>query len=304
MASALIELLKDFLRQFTLRTGHSEYGRLVLGGLPSEVLKDLFSELTRGDGSPWQPTGGTQIPVFLVTRDPTTDGAGPSRECNWDYALAIRNSFPSFLLLVDPLVWDDRTYSIINATDTIGLPLPPIKRRDNVPTLRNWSAFYADVVEMAAARIGIESSVVESAIREALRDLPYLDPTEQHLLPWQIVERISSLSDSGHAATPNGLARVCGLLPLEGDGHDFGRSRTTLRRLAEFLEDSGIGAGIAELKATSRGSGLGPELEAIGTQLRAKAGSALAMLRAPSFYYFVDGEPFLVQEEVEFQEVV
>ena len=287
MTSSLTELLKDFLHQFTLRSSHSEYSRLVLGGLPSEVLEDLFSELTQADGSPWQPEEGIQIPVFLVTLDPSTGGVGPSRECNWDYALAIRNSFPSFLLLVDPLVWDDRTYSIINATDTIGLPLPPI-RAGNVPVLRNWSPFYANVVEMAAARIGIESSVVESAIREALKDLPSLDPTQQHHLPWEILQRIVELAAS-HAVTHNDLARACGLLPLEDNGRDFRRSRRTLERLARFLEDTGIEDGIQELKATSRGSGLGTELDAIGNHLRALAGSASAVVRAPSFYYFPRG---------------
>ena len=293
MESALTGLLKDFLHQFTLRSSHSEYSRLVLGGLPSEVLGDLFSVLTQGDGSLWQHAEGIQIPVFLVTGDPKTDGAGLSRECNWDYALAIRNSFPSFLLLVDPSVWDDRTYSIINATDTIGLPLPPIRGRRNVPALRNWSMFYANVVEMAAGRIGIESSIVESAIREALGDLPSLDPTQQHLLPWQILERITSLSNSGHAATPNDLARVCGLLPLAADEGDFRRSRRTLERLADFLEDAGIEDGIQELKETSSGSGLGPELDAIGTQLRVTAGSASAVVRAPSYYLGEGPDPSL-----------
>ena len=289
MANALTDLLKDFLHQSTLRPSHSEYARLVLGGLPRQALDDLFGELTQGDGSPWQPTEGIQIPVFLVTRDPRPDGAGPSRECNWDYALAIRNSYPCFLLLVDPLVWDDRTYSIINATDTIGLPLPPIRRRGNVPALRNWSSFYANVVEMAAARIGIESSVVESAVRETLNDLPSLDPTQQHLLPWEIVQRIVGLAASNHVVTHNDLARACGLLPLAGDGDDFRHRRRTLERLAEFLEDSGIEDGFEELKGTSTGTGLGPELHAVAAQLRERAGSASAVLRAPSFYYFVEG---------------
>ena len=287
MSTALTELLKDFLRQFTLQSNHSEYSRLVLGGLPSDVLGELFVALTQDDGSLWQPEDGIQIPVFLVTREPGTDRTGPSRACNWDYALAIRNSFPSFLLLVDPLVWDDRTYSIVNATDTIGLPLPPI-RASNVPALRNWSGFYANVVEMAAERIGVEFSVVESAIREALRDLPSLDPTQQHKLPWEILQRIVDLATS-HVVTYNDLARVCGLPALENGGRDFRRSRRTLDRLASFLEDSGLEDGIEELKGTTRGSGLGTELDAIGNHLRESAGSASAVVRAPSFYYFPSG---------------
>ncbi len=289
MANVLSQLLRDFLRQFTLRPDNSEYARLVLCGPPRELLADLFSELTGDSGASWQPAEGIQVPVFLVSRDPVPDGPGPSRECNWDYALAIRNSYASFLLLVDPLAWDERTYSIINATDTIGLPLPPIRRRGSVPALRNWSVFYANIVDMAATRIGIESSVVESAIRETLNDLPSLDPTQQHLLPWEVLERIVGLEASSRAITHNDLARVCGLLPSASDRGDFRVGGRTLERLAEFLGDSGIEGGIEELKSTSLGTGLRPELDAVGTHLRAKAGSASAVLRAPSYHYFVEG---------------
>ena len=283
VVTALTELLEAFLQESALRSKNSECSRLVLGGLPGEVLEELFDSLTDSDGSPWQFTGGIQMPVFLVKRHPEAHGTGISRQCNWDYALAIRNSIPSFLLLVDPLVWDDRTYSIINATDTIGRPLPPIRR--NVPALRNWSEFYANVVEMAAIRIGIDYSVVESALRQTLRDLPSLDPTEQHLLPWRIAEKISHLSDSEHIPTSNDLARVCGLLPFEHNTDNFGRSRVALRRLAEFLEGSGIDAGVEELKMTSRGTKLKREMDSIGMHLRNSAGSASAIVRAPSFYY-------------------
>lgn len=286
MMNALIELLKDFLRQYTPRTSAMEYRRLMLGGLPVEVLEELFVALTCNNGSPWQPTEGLQIPVFLITRDPETDEAGPSRKCNWDYALAVRNSFSSFLLLVEPLVWDDRTYSIVNATDTIGFPLPPVRR--SVPTLRNWSEFYANVVEMAAQKVGFESSIVESAICQILRDIPFLDPELQQLLPWQIVDRIASLSDSGRSPTSDDIARVCGLLPYSGDSRDFGHSRTTVKKLAEFLNRTGIEDGIEELKATSRGSDLVSELEDFGKHLRGSAGSSSAFLRAPSYFFSHD----------------
>ncbi len=283
--SALAELLTDYLQQLTLRSAsYSEYARLVLGGLPTKELEDLFGVLTGGDGSPWQPAEDVHIPVFLVTRAPRATGEGPSRECNWDYALAIRNSYPSFLLLVDPFVWDERTYSIVNATDTIGSPLPPIRGRRNMPALRNWSVFYANLVEIAAERIGIEFTVVESAIREALGDLPHLDPTQQYQLPWTILERIASLSDLGSAATNNDLARACGLLLFEADNGTFRDSRNTLELLARFLRDEGIEDGIQELRGTSSGSGIRPELESLGTQLRAAAGSASAFFRAPSHF--------------------
>ena len=289
MTSAFTGLLQDFLLQRTLQPNQSGYTRLVLGGLPSKALEELFAVLTHGNGSPWQPIGKSELPVFLVARDPESSNVGPSRPCNWDYALAVRNSFPSFLLLVDPLAWDERTYSIINATDTIGSPLPPVRR--NVPSLRRWSAFYANIVEMAAERIGMSPTVVESAIKEALRDLPSLDPAEQHLLPWRIVERIVELADGSRAVTNNELAGECGLLPSEKNGDDFQRSRRTLERVARFLDDVGIDEGIKELSETSRGRGLEAKLATMGSHLRRSAGSASAFVRAPCFYLAQDSEP-------------
>lgn len=285
-ANSLSELLKRSLQKLPFRSGQ-DYSRLVVGGLPSDALENLFVALTNGDGSPWYAPDGRHMPVFLVKRDPRTDGAGMSRECNWDYALAIRNSFPSFLLLVDPDVWDDRTYSIINATETISRPLPPIRR--NPPTLRRWSSFYAELVETAAEEIGIEASTVEAVIRETLKDLPRLDPEEQHRLPWRLLQRISGLSGADHVATHNELARECGLLSFGSDIRDFSHSRAVLVRLAEFLEDKGIEEGFKELYGTSAGTGFRQELDAMRTHLRRTAGSASAFVRAPSFYYSMEG---------------
>lgn len=284
--NSLSKLLIRSLQKLHVRSDQ-HYSRLVVGGLPSSALEDLFVALTRGDGSAWQTPGGRHLPVFLIKRDPRTDGAGLSRECNWDYALAIRNSFPSFLLLVDPDVWDDRTYSIVNATETIGQPLPAIRR--TVPPLRRWSTFYADLAGMAAEEVGIEVSTVEAAIRASLKDLPQLDPEEQHLLPWRLLHRISDLSDTDHLAAHSELARVCGLLSLGSDTGDFNRNRAVLERLAKFLEDKGIEEGFEELRGTSGGADLERELDAMRTHLRRTAGSSAAFVRAPSFYYSMEG---------------
>ena len=283
MASGLTGLLKDLLHRAALRSSNSTHCRLVLGGPPRAILEELFTVLTRGDGSPWQHTDTRAIPVFLVTHNPESEGAGLSRQCNWDYSLAIRNSFPSFVLLVDPTVWDDRTYSIINATETIGRPLPPIRRQ--VPALRDWSPFYASLVEMAAAEREIDANLVEAAIQQALQDLPSLEPADQHRHPWQILDDLCRMFNSDCTPTNNDLARICGLLPFEGDNCDFSRSRATLRRLAEYLEDAGIEDGLEELAMTTIGSGLTQHLAAIGGHYRTTAGSASAVARAPCFYH-------------------
>ena len=181
MENGLENLLQEYLGRRINLSNQPEYTRLVLGGIPLVPLRNLFNLLTHGNGREWEPAEGIRIPVFLVTREPESSDAGPSRECNWDYAVSARNSFLSFLILVDPAAWDERPYSITNATETVGSPLPPV--RGIVSNLRNWSSFYTDIVEMSAEKIGIRVSVVQSAIRQALRELPSLDPDQQHRLP-------------------------------------------------------------------------------------------------------------------------
>ena len=284
MANDLDNLLQDYLGQRIHRSDQPHYARLVLGGIPLTTLRSLFYLLTRGNGSEWEAAEGVRVPVFLVTREPANSDTGPSRECNWDYALSARNSFRSFLILVDSAVWDDRTYSIINATETVGTPLPPY--RGGVRYLRNWSVFYASIVEILAEKVGLLFSVVEEAVGQALRDLPSLASDEQHRLPWEILDRVARLADAGGPVTYNDLALKCGIPPTEGNRNDFRRSRGVLGRVSVFLEDTGIDEGVTEFLETSRGTGLSDELVSMGKHLRNFAGSATAFVRAPCFYYY------------------
>lgn len=282
---SLIALLAQQLQE-SVRRSNQDYQRLVVGGLPREVLASVFSALTDTEDSLWEIAEDQRIPFFLVKRDPKADGSGTSRECNWDYALAIRNSFPSFLLLVDTDVWDDRTYSIINATEAISIPLPPVRR--SVPPLKRWSPFYARLAHIAAESVGLSATSAESAIRECLKDLPQLDPEQQHLYPWHILDRIANLSETNAVASHDDLAKACGLLAFGAPSGNFSNNRAMLVRLARFLEGGGIGEGFEELKATTIGNHLSSELEALHVHLRRSAGSASAFLRAPCFYYAID----------------
>jgi len=287
MATSTASLLREFLVRRVLRPSiaiQDEYVRLLLAGPPLAVLRDLSVTLTGGGGSAWR-IADREIPVFLVTRNPQTTGGDHSQECNWDFALAVRNSFNSFVLLVDPSVWDERTYSITNATDTVGTPLPPLSRR--TASLRKWSPFYGELLEMAAGGIGHPADDLEVAVREALQDLPHLEPEDQHILPWDLLERILRLGNAGTPVSSKELAAECGLPPSTKELADFRRSKGTLKRLAGLLEDAGIEAGIQELQGTSRGEQLGQELSALEAHVRSSAGSASAFARASSFHYVV-----------------
>ena len=284
MARSVPEGLGEALEQYLLGSSpeiDTGYLRLVLAGPPTKMLEDLFLILTRGDGSPWQPSPGISLPVFLVSQTPTQMSTGESCICNWDYALTVRNTFPSFILLVDVSEWDERTYSMVNATATIGRPLSAIKR--SVPPLKEWNTLYADLVQIVAREIGLEYGDLESALRECLRDLPALQPLQQHVLPWEIVDRLARLPANGIAVDFNEVAAECGLL-ASSDTDTIRRGRMVLGQLGRLLDENGIEGGIDELKATSRGAQLAVHLDELGNHIRREATSAAAFRRAPSFF--------------------
>ena len=245
------------------------------------MLEDLFAILTQGNGSPWQPSPGISLPVFLVSQTPAQISSGQSCICNWDYALTVRNTFPSFILLVDVAEWDERTYSMVNATSAIGRPLSAIKR--SVPPLKEWNTLYAELVQIVAQEVGLEYGDLEAALRECLRDLPALQPLQQQLLPWEIIDRLARLPTSGIPVDFNEVAAECGLLASSEAG-TYGRGRTVLEQLGRLLDDNGIEGGIDELKATSRGAQLAVHLDGLGDHIRREATSAAAFRRAPSFF--------------------
>lgn len=275
-------VIQRLLGRHFVEAGHSGIARLVLGSVPKQILVELFKGLTSGVGSYWYPSENLPVAVFLVTRFPAASTAGPSQECNWDFALAVRNSYTNVLYLVDPDVWDDRTYSIINATQTLGIPLPPISR--TVPRLSKWNALYATVADLVAGETDSDGLVLESILQHALIELPNLEPRAQHELPWALLERVLELRQQSVVPTENDIALACGLLPSCTDSVNSAESRRVLARLARFLEVEGIEDGVAKLKETPRGTSLQQQLDSSIAQLRRTAGSATAFVRAPAFH--------------------
>jgi len=291
MASSVAHCIRSLLeRRFEIsaqrQAGAARHNRVVLAGPPANILGSLYSLLTEDGRSAWRPTEGLAVPVFLIRRRPTAGVPGESCECNWDYALAVRNTVPEFVLLVDPEAWDERTYSIVNATDTVGTPLPPIRR--NAPSLRNWSPIYAEVVELAADQMRCSPVTLETAIRESLKDLPGLPPPDQEALPWEIVERLFHAEGSGVVVDGYEISAECGL-PSPGSSVPtppmVRKSRRMLEKLSDFLEDDGLVLGFEKLKATTHGSDVREHLDALLKHLQQRAGSATAFRRARSFFF-------------------
>ena len=281
VSECLLEILKRYIPSPDAATEEG-YVRIVLAGPPTKMLRELFTLLTQDNHSSWQPNPLISLPVFLVSRAPAQSGIGPSCECNWDYALTVRNSFPNFILLVDAPDWDERTYSMINATDTIGTPLSAVRRV--VPRLERWNSLYADVVRVVAQGTGLSYVELEDALRECLRDLPSLEPLQQLSLPWETVERLASLLAAGVSVTADEVSAECGLTASRG-GAAYSQRRRVLVRLSEFLDDTGIQGGIEELKGTATGSQEAGHLDNLREHLRQGAASAAAFRRAPSYYF-------------------
>ena len=285
MASSVAECLREILQRYVPSSGaepKNEYIRLVLAGPPTTTLIELFTLLTQDNEPGGQSSSPIPLPVFLISQVPEQDTQGPSCICNWDYALTVRNTYPSFILLVDVLDWDERTYSMINATDTIGTPLSPVGR--TVPLLEKWNTLYAHVVRIVAQETGLPYSNLQDALRECLRDLPALEPLKQQSLPWKIVEQLIRLPAAGFPVSSDEVSANCGLLSST-DGATYSHRRRILERLADFLDDSGIQGGIDELKGTATGSNLTAHLESFGEYVRREAASASAFRRVPSYYF-------------------
>ncbi|MCY3714723.1 MAG: AAA family ATPase [Gemmatimonadetes bacterium] len=285
MASSVAECLREILQRYIPNSGAKASDgaiRLVLAGPPTRMLRELFTLLTHDNQSPWQPSPQFSLPVFLVSQNPVQSDLGPSCECNWDYALTVRNSYTSFILLVDTFDWDERTYSIVNATDTIGTPLSAIKRP--VPRLEKWNMLYAQVVRIVARETAISYQDLQDALQECLRDLPALEPLKQQSLPWEIVDQWVRLPVAGIPATADEISADCGL-PSSTNGATFKQRRKLLERLGDFLDDNGIRGGIEELKETTNGSQVATHLDSFEEHVRREAASAEAFRRVPSYYY-------------------
>lgn len=277
------KLLVEYVSQKTI-DGELINPRLVYTGPPVDILRQLFLRMSNNNGSSWNVNGNISIPVFLVTTKPCmAQNGGPSKECNWDYALAARNSYSCFIVLVDPDTWDERTYSMINATDIVGYPLPPIRRK--LSGLNKWNLSYSDLVNQIADEIGILRATVEKVIVEALQELPALPPSVQRVYPWELLGRILDLQSS-NGICDNDLFGVCGLLNIGNTQKEPMESWKTLKKLSDYLASNGFNNGSVELVITPRGEQYCTEIGDMIEHLRSGAGSASLLANAPAYYAY------------------
>ncbi len=267
----------------------------VFAGPPGDVLDETFALLTQSGSNDWtvDTDGAAQnVVVLLIGGAPSTTAASTilSQPCNWDYAVAIRNSVSASMTLASPEAMDSRHESIANASETLGNPR----------ALHEREFFASDPWPFVLDRISQRTSVARSVIRQGLsiifRQTRNLDAGLRDVAPWEVANLLLECD------TPEAVMLALGLPSLDGQPlttDALNLSRTTLSALAQLCEKSGLDEAERVLRSTgatllksSRKQGQSSSLVPLSApirrmfgHLRERAGSGAIFYRAPLWYF-------------------
>lgn len=282
---ALAECLKNYAeRHFRAALARDANGfvRPVLVGPSDAALRALFALVTGGGQHDWQLVLGTSaydVVVLLVDADAPLSGTGLSQVCCWDYAVSIRNSSPSVLILATRGSWDNRPESLANTTETIGEIGATTRTRDDPLQLHLTSAI--------ASRLGLQQQQARELLRVVRAESANLEPAARDEMTWEVLERL--LSALPGTAPADSACRAAGL-PIIGDsGVGFKETHRVLSNLGRFLSSAGVRDAIDQMKATTAAQrhGVTLSLDFLGTHLSANLFSPTLLQTAPSRYYWV-----------------
>src|SRR5881398_1114895 len=107
LAAALASYIEAELRE---RAEMHQAGRtqLLFVGPPASVLAELFDQLTGNGTTDWEVSGiNSQVIVLLVGAEPPQPPSATARSAhaNWDYAVTVRHSEPTSVVLVSTRAW-------------------------------------------------------------------------------------------------------------------------------------------------------------------------------------------------------
>lgn len=286
----LANVLKDFLEQhFTeaLRRAPTAYIRPVLVGPPTEGLKALFDVLTTSGTSTWR-VNGREIGVLyvrsnlLTSANSLTPGALPalSRECQWDYAVTVRNSCSYVLILADSSAWDNRPESLANTTETLGtLQLDSQGRWLDDPV---WKY----IIRQIARTTGCGERSARFALKEAVRQSQELDSDTRNCIPWEVTNDVMSPPSPG-LLPEDILAQAVGFPSLGTTGLTIRDAASVIEQLGDFLGAYGLGAGFDRLAATpsAQAGALQNELDLLKSTINSKVLSGAGFARSPIWFY-------------------
>ena len=247
----IVQSLEAFLKKhfFQAKQRNSKpVVRPILIGPPGDILRSLFDNLTNHGATDWLISPEDHVAVLLILGSKNERGlAFPenqlSRECNWDYAVNVRNSYPLVLMLVDPSAWDNCPESLVNTTEVLGfLQLSQSGKWFSNPLWR-------DLIQQVSANLGVEAGKIKDALIRLVKESDYHDiPTKNRFL-WETAnDLLNAIPD---ALTPeNSLAFRVGFPSLGQVPRTIGESDKVLKRLADFIKRLGLSEAIDKLKST------------------------------------------------------
>lgn len=222
--------------------------RPILIGPPGDILQALFDNLTNQGTSEWLLSSDNRVAVLLILgskdgRDITFPVGQISRECHWDYAVNVRNSYPLVLMLVDPSAWDSCPESLVNTTEVLGFLQPSQSGK--------WfsNPLWRNLIQQMSANLGVESGKIKDALTRLIKESDYHDvPTKSRFL-WETANDL--LSEIPNALAPDdALAFGVGLPSLGKTPRTIIESDKVLKRLADFIKRLGLSEAIDKLKNT------------------------------------------------------
>jgi DNA phosphorothioation-dependent restriction protein DptH len=288
VAQALSAFLEKHFADI-LRTNSSAYVRPVLIGPPADAQRALFDLLTDYGTRDWYIDSAARnvavlhvsgsLPSIVIASSPTLS-APVSKVCQWDYAITVRNSQPLVVMLVDPVMWDNRHESLANTTETIGeLQIGPMGRE-----LKNTLWVY--LIRQIAAKAGLNERDVRDAFREVVKQSQSLDPATRDFIPWKVADDL--LADPPASIVPlDFLPFAAGFPALAGTSLSIQEGIRVIRRLGDLLRNEGLRGALDKLRDTKVAveNSLQPSINALFDHIRTKIFTGTSFERAPSWYY-------------------
>lgn len=263
--------------------------RMAFNGPPIEFLAPVFELLSADGGIVVENASGPPIlvPVLLQANGVAADPAiGKSGRCSADHLLNLRNAptCPKFVALFPP--GQHASLSFVSASGVFGLSAA---NNAGNAGIGDWlaDAFVQQLVEHALAKLSLPQDQEREQARALVTDsIRAADEAEMHAVDrhgaWRALSRIYAIPETGRAS--DWLSLACGYPPTEDGVPSAEEQPKTLERLAAHLEEYGITAGMAELKAEASEEDVAA-LDGLTAHLVANVELLTAMGRAAPYYY-------------------
>ena len=284
--------LAEALEQYLFQHYHSALAaddgaavRPILIGPPFTALQHVFNRLTSFGTAEWRvPAGADHKEVIVLLLGASAGGAAGtgtgvvSKPCTWDYAVTVRNSRKLVLMLVTPPLWDTRPESLRNTTETIGTLELGREGRWLQDPLWRFS------VGRVATATGVSRTEINSCLKVLANQSQSLEAADREIAVWSAANTLLGPATGGRTGGDL-VAHACGFPATGGD--DLAKTIDTLQRLAKFLSEEGLSAGIDQLKQTNAATrrGVSAHLDSLLAHLNSRVLSAATLIRAPAYHF-------------------